>query len=381
IVAAALVAVRALQKPAAPVVRFETLPLDRGPFAAKVTATGQTSAIVTVQVGSQVSGRIDSLKVDFNSPVKKGQVVATIDPSLFNAAVGQASANLKSARAAVVNAVAQRAHAEKDLARARLLFDEGLASRADLDAAEATAEVGRAQVTAALASVSQAEAALDQAKLNLSYTTVVSPIDGVVISRNVDVGQTVAATLQAPTLFTIAQDLRKMQVDTNVAEADIGKVRQGMVATFTVDAYPGRTFSGSVRQVRDAATTVQNVVTYDAVIDVDNDDLALKPGMTANATFVYAERGDVLRVPNAALRFKPDAATVTAMTAGAQRAAPPKPAADERVVWTEAGGHAAPHLVKIGISDGTSTEVTAGDVQPGEAAVTEAVVTSPGKRP
>jgi HlyD family secretion protein len=360
-------------------VHYETAAVDRGRIDAKVTATGTVSAIVTVQVGSQVSGRIDKLFVDWSSPVKKGQVVATIEPSFFRAAAQQARATYAAARAAVDKAKAQAVEAERTYARSQKLLHEGLASQADVDVAEGNALAARADVAAQEASVLQARAALDQAMLNLGYTTIVSPIDGTVISRNVDVGQTVAAALQAPTLFTIAQDLTKMQVDTNVAEADVGKLREGMAVTFTVDAYPGRPFAGRVRQVRDAAQTVQNVVTYDAVIDFDNDQHLLRPGMTASVTFVYADRADALRLPNGALRFKPDAATVAAMTgapAAKGKAAPPKappPAADERVAWVLRGGKAVEVPVRVGITDGTTTEVVSGDVREGDVAVTEAV--------
>jgi len=230
------------------------------------------------------------------------------------------------------------------------------------------------------AAMLQGRAALDQAQLNLSYTEIVSPIDGIVISRNIDVGQTVAASFQAPTLFTIAQDLTKMQVDTNVAEGDVGNVREGMTASFTVDAYPTRTFHGVVRQVRDNATTLQNVVTYDAVIDVDNRDLALRPTMTANVTFVYASRDDAVRIPNAALRFRPEATTISAMT-GPNAAPTPsreKLAADQRIVWTLRAGTAAAHVVRIGISDGMTTEMVDGDLRPGDVVVTEAIPAAKG---
>lgn len=383
---AALVGVGALRyehASAAPVVRYQTTAVDHGPIAAKVTASGAVSAIVTVQVGSQVSGRIAGWYADFNAPVKKGQLIALIEPSLFKAAVDQARANYASARAAYDKAIANRLVGERNYARELALFEETLADRADLDAAEAQAEAARADVAAADASVLQARAALDQAVLNLSYTRIVSPIDGIVISRTIDVGQTVAASFQAPTLFTIAQDLTKMQVDTNVAEGDVGKIREGMTATFTVDAYPTRTFTGVVRQVRDNAQTVQNVVTYDAVIDVANPDLALRPTMTANCTFVYATRDDATRLPSAALRFKPDAATIAAM-ASASRAEAVAPrdglAADERVVWIMRDLRPRPVVARIGIGDGMVTEVASGDVRAGDSVVTEAIVQSSGKR-
>jgi HlyD family secretion protein len=355
-------------------VRFETAKVDRGAIAAKVTATGTLSALVTVVVGSQVSGRIDKLFADFESQVKKGQTVATIEPSLFRASVAQARANYLSARAAVEKARSQQLQAQRAYARAKALYNEGIASRADYEAAEADIGVADSQLTAANAGVAQAQAALAQTELNLHYTTIVSPIDGVVISRNVDVGQTVAAALQAPTLFTIAQDLTRMQVDTNVAEADVGKVRAQMEVTFTVDAYPQRTFNGIVRQVRDNAQTIQNVVTYDAVIDVDNGDRVLKPGMTASVTFTYATRDAALRVPNAALRFKPDAATTALMNSAAPKnAGVPTLAPDERAVWVLRQGRAVLVAARVGISDGSTTEVLGGDVHDGDSVVVEAL--------
>jgi HlyD family secretion protein len=367
--------------PAVPVVRYQSAPADHGPIAAKVTASGTVSAIITVQVGSQVSGRIDAWYADFNTPVKKGQLIAQIDPSLFRAAVEQARANYASTKAGYDKAIANRALGERNYARELALFEKNLAAVADVDAAEAAAGSARADVATAAAAIQQARAALDQAQLNLSYARIVSPIDGVVISRNIDVGQTVAASFQAPTLFTIAQDLTKMQVDTNVAEGDVGKIREKMDATFTVDAYPTRTFRGTIRQVRDNATTIQNVVTYDAVIDVDNTDLALRPTMTANVTFVYATEADVPRVQNAALRFKPDAATVTAMTAsGAPAQAHEDLAADQRVVWTLVGRRASPHLVRIGITDGMLTQLLEGEVRPGDQVVSEAIVVGAAKK-
>jgi HlyD family secretion protein len=359
-------------------VHYETAAVDRGNIDAKVTATGTVSAIVMVQVGSQVSGRIEKLFVDFSSPVRKGQVVATIDPALFKAAEEQARANCLAAQGALEKVRAAKVQADRQFVRVRELQREGLASLSDLDVAEAASWAARADVDSATATIVQARATLDQAALNLGYTTIVSPIDGIVISRNVDVGQTVAAALQAPTLFTIAQDLTKMQVDTNVAEADVGKLREGMDVTFTVDAYPNRPFPGRVRQVRDAATTVQNVVTYDAVIDFDNAQRLLKPGMTASVTFVYAERGDVLRLPNAALRFKPDAATMSAMTGG-KGGKVEAMKGDDRWVWVLRGGHAVSERVKVGISDGSATEVTAGDLREGDLAITEANADAAGK--
>ena len=368
IIAAALVGWRATKLRAVPVARYQTAAIDRGPIAAKVTATGTLSALVTVSVGAQVSGRIATLGADFGSTVKTGQVIATIEPSLFRASVAQARANYAAAVANAEKSKATRTNTEKQFLRARNLRAENLLTGADYDAAEAAYGEATAAVAAAESAVSQAKAALDQAELNLRYTTIVSPIDGIVISRNVDVGQTVASALQTPTLFSIAQDLTRMQVDTNVAEADVGKIHAGMRVTFTVDAYPTRTFPGVVRQVRDNAQTIQNVVTYDAVIDVDNGERLLKPGMTASVTFVYSEKSDVLRISNAALRFKPDASARASMTSST---IPTPSRADERLVWMSRATTADPLLLKVGITDGVWTEVTDGNVAPGDLAVVE----------
>jgi HlyD family secretion protein len=363
-------------------VKFETAKADRGPVTAKVTATGTLSALVTVQVGSQVSGRIAQLFVDFNSQVRKGQVLAKIDPQLFEAAAEQARANDLAAEANLRNAEVQVARARRNLARATSLAAGKLVAQQDLDNAQSDYDTAVAQLEASRASVEQARAALHQARVNLAYTTITSPIDGIVVSRSVDVGQTVAASLQAPTLFVLAEDLRKMQVDTSVAESDIGKLQPGMEATFTVDAWPGERFKGAVRQIRNAPQTVQNIVTYDAVIDVENPELKLKPGMTANATFVYAHKDDVVRVPNAALRFRPPAellgagrgrggrAAAGAPGAGAQAGLRPA-APDQRVVWLLREGQPAPVRVTTGVSDGSVTEV-AGEVHEGDLLVTDA---------
>ena len=362
-------------RPARPAIRFETAAVDRGAIFARITATGTVSPVITVQVGSQVSGRIQRLEVDFNSPVRRGQLLAVIDPALFAAAEAQARANLASARANLAKAEAQAQDAARQLRRQEELRRRNLVAQADLDTARTTAEAANATVSANRAAILQAQAALDQASTNLAYTKIYSPIDGVVISRNVDVGQTVAASLQAPTLFLLAQDLSQMQVDTSVAEADVGRLREGMPATFTVDAYPAEVFRGTIRQVRNAPQTIQNVVTYDAVIDVVNDQLKLKPGMTANATVVYAERRDVLRVPNAALRFRPPPEL-----AGTGRGAPTEvrplgtqQTRDQRVVWVLRGAAPVATTIRIGVSDGTVTELLEGELQAGDALVVEAL--------
>jgi HlyD family secretion protein len=365
--------------------KYLTTAVDRGRIVARVTATGTLSALVTVQVGAQVSGRVAQINVDFNSPVKKGEVIARIDPQIYAANVEQAKANLIAAQGQLVKAQAQAKDAERQFTRSKQLRDDKLVAQADLDTAEANMEAAKAQVTANNGAVEQAKASLHQAVVNLDYTTIISPINGVVISRNVDVGQTVAAALQAPTLFTIAEDLKKMQVDTNVAEADVGKLTAGMEASFTVDAYPAERFKGKVRQIRNAPQTVQNVVTYDAVIDVDNSALKLKPGMTSNVTFVYAEKDDVLRVPNAALRWKPPA-DLTDKKDGAPRAKGQRnkgdpTTADRRNLWVLRGEKPIMVPIRVGVSDGSLSEIAEGEVKEGELAVTDMMDAKGGAAP
>jgi len=343
--------------------QYRTAQVRRGPIQAKVSATGTLAARVTVQVGTQVSGRVQELFVDFNSPVHKGQVIARIDPRLFQTELEQRKAAYMVAKANVEKAVVQEAEARRQYERARALFEKRLISEAEADTARANADAAKAAVVAAKAAVAQASAALKQAEVNLAYTTIVSPIDGVVISRNVDVGQTVAAAFQAPTIFTIAEDLRKMQVHCNVAEADVGRIRAGMKVTFTVDAWPSDTFEGVVHEVRNAPQTIQNVVTYDVVLDVENQELKLKPGMTANVTFVVAERADALLVPNAAIRFRPPGAPEER---GSTRR-------DQRKVWRlePATPNLTPVTVRVGMTDGNFTEVVEGDLKEGDLVVTE----------
>ncbi|MEK6806949.1 MAG: efflux RND transporter periplasmic adaptor subunit [Pseudomonadota bacterium] len=354
---------------------YSTVKVERGPLTARVTATGTLSALITVQVGSQVSGRIQSLHADFNSKVKKGEVIARLDPQLFDAAVQSAQANLAAAEGNLARAKALATDAERQAQRAQEVFAQKLISQAERDTAQANAESARASVASSEGAVAQAKAALYQAKINLAYTVITSPTSGVVISRNVDVGQTVAAALQAPTLFTIAEDLRKMQVHTSVAESDVGKLTEGMEASFTVDAYPSERFRGAVSQVRNAPQILQNVVTYDAVIDVDNADLRLKPGMTANVNFVYAKRDDALLAPNAALRFRPPADLMkTGGTPAPKRGDGP---ANARTLWVLRETQPVPVQVEVGVSDGSQTEITGGELQAGDSLITEAVGAKP----
>src|SRR5437660_8425918 len=270
--------------------RFQTVTVARGPITQAVTATGTLNPVQNVQVGSQVSGNIQKLFVDFNSIVKAGQVIAQIDPVVFQASVNQAEGDLANSQAAFELA-------RLNAARTQALVAKQNSSQSDLDTA--TANLHQAE-----ANVKIKEGALEKAKADLDHCTITSPIDGSVISRNVDVGQTVAASLQAPVIFTIANDLAKMQIDANVAEADVGGVAVDQDVDFTVDAFPTRTFQGKVTQVRNAPITVQNVVTYDTVIGVNNPDHKLKPGMSANRSIVAAHRDDALKIPNGALRFR-----------------------------------------------------------------------------
>ncbi|MCU1271580.1 MAG: hypothetical protein JWN74_2874 [Acidobacteriaceae bacterium] len=300
--------------------QYFTTKADRGDIREVVEATGTINAVITVQVGSQVSGTISHLYVDFNSRVKKGQVVAQIDPPLFKGALLQARADLANAEANVASAKAnlQKAkaadiQAKADYERAVRLTSQKVMSQQQLDLAKAghdsavaAVSAADAQVTQAAAQEQQKRAALTVSQTNLDYTTIRAPIDGTVIARNVDVGQTVAASLQAPTLFTIAQDLTKMQVYASTDESDVGMIKKGQVVTFKVDAFPRDTFTGRVSQIRMNATTVQNVVTYNTVIDFDNPELKLFPGMTAYITIPVASASNALRVPNGALRYKPD---------------------------------------------------------------------------
>ncbi|HXG64957.1 MAG TPA: efflux RND transporter periplasmic adaptor subunit [Blastocatellia bacterium] len=325
---------------------FITAKAERGLVEVTVSATGTVQAVTTVQVGSQVSGTVAWLGADFNSQVKRGQVIARLDPSTFEAQVENARASVANAEAAVQAATTEIANQQANLQAAkanqevaRVQRDDAVAfanrykelnnvvAGRDIESAQAQANVAAGRLVQATAQVAQAEAAsqttrarleqaraqlsqakaqLEQATVNLNHTVITSPIDGVVVSRSVDVGQTVAASLQAPTLFTIANDLTKMQVLASVDEADVGQVREGTEANFTVDAFPGETFTGKVSQIRLDAQTLQNVVTYTAVIEVANPELKLRPGMTANITFPVARRENVLTIPNAALRFKPN---------------------------------------------------------------------------
>jgi HlyD family secretion protein len=353
----ALAALFACTHVSAPAYRSEAV--TRGPVSQTVNATGDVSALVTVSVGSQVSGIVDKLFVDFNTPVHKGQVLATLDTRLFAAALQRADAGLAAANANVEKAQAAFADSDRTASRDLALKNQGLISQAELDTAAAARDGNAASLSAAKAAALQAKADRDQARVNLEFTSIKSPIDGVVVSRSIDVGQTVAAAFQAPTLFVIANDLTKMQILANIDEADVGKVQEGLQARFTVDAFPGETFTGIVRQVREAATTNNNVV-----IDAANPDRKLRQGMTASVTIVNASRDDVLRVSNAALRFRPDAPPAQAQQKSAPqgRASSPLPrgAGQSATVFKLENGKPVAVSVHLGIADGQRTEVVDG---------------------
>ncbi|MBS1234824.1 MAG: periplasmic component of efflux system [Nitrospirae bacterium] len=342
--------------------KYGTEKVTRGDIVSTITATGAVNAVTTVLVGTQVSGTIKDIYVDFNSPVKKGQLIAQIDPAIFDAQVAQARANLLAAKANVEKAVVALADAKRTLNRQKELFAKNLVARSDVDAAETAYDTAGTQVSAAKAQVSQTEAALRIAETNLRYARIISPVNGIVVSRNVDIGQTVAASFQTPTLFNIAQDLTKMQVDSSVAEADIGKIQVGQPVEFTVDAYPDSPFQGSVSEIRNAPITVQNVVTYDVVVKVDNPEMKLKPGMTANVSIIVSSKKNVLRIPNAALRFRPSEKRDMA-----------KQKEKGNGVWVLENKTLKRIAVTTGISDGMYTELLSDKIREGQELIVESL--------
>nr|MBI3614318.1 efflux RND transporter periplasmic adaptor subunit [Nitrospirota bacterium] len=357
-------------------IRYRTAPLERGTVVSAVSATGTINPVVSVQVGSQVSGMILSLHADYNSIVKAGDVVARIDPSPFKARRDQAAANLEITKASAAKARTDLAQRKRELDRLKTLIDRQFVSQNDVDVAVTAYQGAQAQLDVADAQVKQAEATLSSADLDLKYTVIRSPVNGIVIARNVEVGQTVAASFATPNLFLIALDLTQMQVDTNVSESDIGGIAEGKEATFTVDAYPGERFRGQVRQVRNAPISVQNVVTYNVVIGVDNKDLRLKPGMTANVSIVVARKDNALTAPNAALRFTPPRAERgegKPAGGGEPGAAPARPASAktrgpaEKKVWrVGASGDPEALAIQSGISDGNVTEIVDSELKDGD---------------
>jgi HlyD family secretion protein len=331
-----------------------TQPLTRGDIVDSVGATGTLEAVETVDVGTQVSGVVQQLFADFNSIVRKGQVIAKLDPSLIQTQIEQQTANVIRAEADLERFKVGLADAQQKLDRAQQMAERNLIPRTELETAEVNVKSAEAQIRSSQAALTQARAQLNNQRVNLGYTTIVAPIDGIVISRNVDQGQTVAASMNAPTLFVIAADLTKMQVLANIDEADVGQLATGSDVSFTVDAYPSDVFKGKVAQVRLAPTTVQNVVTYTAVIDVANEELKLKPGMTANVTVVTDRRENVVAVPNSALRFRPEAG-------------------GPRSVWKVEGEELVQARVRLGLTDGVNTEVVSGEVREGDRVATPAL--------
>ncbi|UVT17394.1 MAG: efflux RND transporter periplasmic adaptor subunit [Nitrospira sp.] len=359
-------------------VRYRTAAVERGQVVSVVSATGTINPVVLVQVGTQVSGMIKSLHADFNSSVKAGDTVATIDPEPFKARREQAFSNLEMARSNGAHSKADLAQRKRELDRAQSLLPQQFVSQNDVDVALTNFESAQAQVRVAEAQVKQAEAALNATELELKYTVIRSPVDGIVVARNIEVGQTVAASFSTPNLFLIALDLTKMQVDTNVSESDIGGMTEGKEAVFTVDAYPGMSFFGTIKQVRLAPINVQNVVTYNVVVGVDNRDLRLKPGMTANVSIIVAQKDHVLKVPNAALRFMPPKGE------GARQGSDGRPAKGDggrpvkfdvrtmasRTIWKPGeNGDLAALSVETGISDGVTTEILSGGLTEGDMVV------------
>ncbi len=345
---------------------YKTVRVSKGRIVSSITATGTVNPVTTVLVGTQVSGTIKSIYADYNSVVRKGQLLALIDPTSFDAQLSEAKANYLSAKANLDKALATEADAIRTLGRNKKLIAQNLIAQSDYDTADTNAETARASVEAARAQVSQTLAAMKFAETNLKYTRIVSPVNGTVVARNVDVGQTVAASFQTPTLFSVAQDLKKMQIDTSVDEADIGNVKTGQNVEFTVDAYPETTFRGKVTQVRINPTIIQNVVTYDVVVSVANKDLKLKPGMTANVRIITAIKNDILRVPNTAFLFRLPGYKAKGEKGGAG-------------VWVLEQGKPKRVLVRQGLTDGNYTEVVSGNLRQGDAVIVEALGKTKGR--
>jgi len=390
--------------------------VERGDIANHVAAAGTLSALTTVQVGSQVSGNIAELYADYNSEVNRGQLLARLDPELFESQVRQSEANVRASEMTLSSDVAGTANADASLEKARVdvadkqrkfnrqkeLFENGLIARDDFESAQANLlaavaaqKAAQSQLQSAQAAhkadearLAQARASLQTARVNLEHTMIYSPISGTIISRSVDRGQTVAASMSAPTLFTIGEDLTKMQIITNIDEADVGRIKVGMPATFTVDAYPEEAFSGTISQIRLSATTVQNVVTYSAIFSVDNPQQRLKPGMTANVKILVDEVNDVLRIPNSALRFKPAVAEKERRdsqagvktpsggsgpgSSGASGLGQGGPRSGRAAsVWVLGANQSLRAVaVRTGLSDGLRTQLLSGDLKEGDSVVT-----------
>jgi HlyD family secretion protein len=347
-------------------ISYTTAAIDRGPISRTIAASGAVNPVLTVIVGSYVSGVIQDIACDYNTSVRKGQVCATIDPRPYRLVVEQDRADLASAKAQLSKDQASLAYAEASYGRQQTLWAEDSTSRDAVDSARSQRDQVKAQIAVDLATIRQRQAALDAAQVNLGYTRIVSPVNGTVVSRNITIGQTVAASFQTPTLFLIAQDLTRMQVDTNVSESDVGgygrTLQPGDPASFTVEAYPNRVFHGVVAQVRQAPQTVQNVVTYDVVVAVSNEALLLKPGMTATVKIVTDQHTDAVRVPNQALRYTPGG------LAGEARGGGPSSAHGDRV-WILKDGRPTTVAVRAGLQDESFTELLSTTLKPGQAVV------------
>jgi len=336
--------------------KYKTSPVSKNNIMETITASGTVNPVTSISVGTQVSGRITRIFADFNSPVKKGQLLAQIDTSLFAAQVEQGKANLYNAQSNLQRIQSITANDLKTYNRNKALYAKNFIAQSEVDLAEATYLADKAQINSAKAQIAQASAMLNTNLTNLQYTKIISPVDGIVITRNVDVGQTVAASFQTPTLFLVAQDLTKMQIDTNVAEADIGKVKVNQDVTYTLDGYSDMTFKGKVKQVRITPTTIQNVVTYDVVISVENKDMKLKPGMTANVSIITNNKENIKTVPNSALRFSPQLDEDL-------------PRFKEQGVWVlDCQQTCEPKRISIktGVTDGENTEVLSNEPKEGD---------------
>lgn len=355
-----------------PEVTYKTARLEKGAIVATISATGTVNPVTTVQVGSQVSGTIQKLFVDYNSRVRKGQVIAEIDPALFLAQLEQARGNSLNAQANLQKARVTLADARRTLERNKQLISQGIVAQSDFDASQTAYDSAQAGIQSAEAGVTQTRGSLMQAETNLKNAVIRSPVDGVVISRSIDVGQTVAASFQTPTLFSIAQDLTKMQIETSVDEADISRASLGQAVTFTVDAYSDSTFKGQVTQIRSAPITVQNVVTYIVVVQVDNKELRLKPGMTANVSIETGRRDAVLKLPSAALRFRPktDATAKRQKPSGVGKGGSD---GNHQKVYQLKEGKPVAVAITAGLTNAGFTELVKGSLKEGDEVIVEQV--------
>jgi HlyD family secretion protein len=366
------------------VYELRTEKVDSGDITATVTASGKLNAVSVVEVGTQVSGTIQEIYVDYNSSVTEGQLIAQIDPAVLRSQLVESRASLEVAEAGVGSAKASLVDSERKSRRNKELYARNLISKSELEDSETDVLLKRAQLQEARARVTQAQAAVERAQTNLDFARITSPVDGVIVSRQVDVGQTVAASFQTPTLFSIARDLTRMQIDTSVDEADIGRVAEGQDVDFRVDAFPEELFTGKVVQVRIAPATTDNIVTYTVVIHVDNADLRLKPGMTANVSIKTDKRQNVLRLPTAALRFRPPQNLLDTLFIVSEDARA-RSSLNSGNVWIVRDKQLARKVfVRTGISDNNRIELVSGDIQDGEELAVAALAPGPrrpGRRP